>query len=212
MVARMRRLATQSRQLDGLTAVDFDHEYVSTIYIRLLVIPPSNSPNVCGTIGMVKSQDPQTTGLTFLVQGNVYGQLAAILSLSTNVLATSLIAYKAWCVLAMLPPVQCSFSIARKLNREHRQMMKRHFAEDMTTSRVFKALALLMESGFIYCALLVIVAFIRGPLYMSSLLMAKHRYLLSSTRLIRHPLKVAPERRTRRLPLTSHMGVSCPSW
>ncbi len=37
-------------------------------------------------------------------------------------------------------------------------MMKRHFAQDMTTSRVFEALAFLIESGSVYSALLVIFA------------------------------------------------------
>ncbi len=103
MVARMRHMATQSHQLDGLTAIDFDYEYVSIIYICRLIIPQSNTPNVCGTVGIAKLQGPQTARPTFLVQDN-YAEIAAVLSLATNILATSLIAYKAWCVLATLTP------------------------------------------------------------------------------------------------------------
>lgn len=47
---------------------------------------------------MVKSRG--IIGDNFLVEGNVYAEIAAFLSLATNVLATSLIAYKAWYVLA----------------------------------------------------------------------------------------------------------------
>ncbi|TBU28546.1 hypothetical protein BD311DRAFT_778114 [Dichomitus squalens] len=56
-----------------------------------------------------------------------------ILSMSVNVLATSLIAYKAW---------------------EYRRMVKKYFSSDGSTTSTWKALALLVESGTIYCALL----------------------------------------------------------
>lgn len=58
---------------------------------------------ICGTVGIVKLQGPQTARPTFLVQDN-YAEIAAVLSLATNILATSPIAYKAWCVLATLTP------------------------------------------------------------------------------------------------------------
>ncbi|TBU37722.1 hypothetical protein BD309DRAFT_875855, partial [Dichomitus squalens] len=56
-----------------------------------------------------------------------------ILSMSVNMLATSLIAYKAWC---------------------YRRMVKKYFSSDGSTTSTWKALALLVESGTIYCALL----------------------------------------------------------
>ena len=46
--------------------------------------------------------------------------------------------------------------------RQHRQLMKRHFASAGTTSGVLKALALLVESGCIYSALLVVLSLASG--------------------------------------------------
>ena len=44
------------------------------------------------------------------------------------------------------------------MNREHRRLWKHHFAGAGAASQVLKALALLVESGCIYCALLVGIA------------------------------------------------------
>ena len=96
----MRHLETQTRQLDRRAAVDLYCEYVSIIRVGPII--SSDSPNVCGTIGMAMARSPDTTGLAFLLQGNLSARIAGILSLVTNVLATSLIGYKAWCVLTML--------------------------------------------------------------------------------------------------------------
>ena len=104
-------------------------------------------------------------GLVFLMQGNAYAQISAVLSLSTNVLATSLIAYKTWYVLAMPLPCSNAFLSCRHIKREHRQLMKQHFAEEVNSSRVLKVLALLIESGCIYCALLVRIILYRTLLH-----------------------------------------------
>ncbi|KAM5545796.1 hypothetical protein V8D89_000834 [Ganoderma adspersum] len=65
--------------------------------------------------------------------GNWAANLSTILTLATNVIATSLIAYKAW---------------------EHRESVKACFGPQRLHSRVLKALALVVESGLIYSALL----------------------------------------------------------
>ncbi|KAM5542712.1 hypothetical protein V8D89_003673 [Ganoderma adspersum] len=91
---------------------------------------------VVNCIGLLLSGSIQSTELVFLIAQNGYAQASVVLSLSTNVLATSLVAYKAWV---------------------HRQLLKQHLASAGTTSQVLKALALLIESGCIYCVLLVFV-------------------------------------------------------
>ncbi|PIL30641.1 hypothetical protein GSI_07343 [Ganoderma sinense ZZ0214-1] len=109
---------------------------VRTIDLRARLIAPSDSPTVCGVIGMYKSRNIESVQPVFLVATNAYAHASVGLSLGTNVLATSLIAYKAW---------------------EHRQLWKQDLIGVRATSQVFKALALLIESGCIYCVLLVIV-------------------------------------------------------
>ncbi|KAI1783405.1 hypothetical protein LXA43DRAFT_1132551, partial [Ganoderma leucocontextum] len=124
----------------------------ATVWWRACVIWQNKVVNCTGmllvtlTLGMSQSfmfacsSSRHLTPPTFVASSectkNAYAQASAVLSLATNVLATSLIGYKAW---------------------EHRQLMKRHFAGAGTASRVLKALALLIESGCIYCALLIIV-------------------------------------------------------
>ncbi|KAI1789963.1 hypothetical protein LXA43DRAFT_1150839 [Ganoderma leucocontextum] len=77
-----------------------------------------------------------TTTLGLLLGENAYTYVSVMLSLITNVTATSLIAYKAWC---------------------HRQLVKTYLNAAGLKSRVLKALGLLVESGVAYCAFLVLV-------------------------------------------------------
>ena len=48
-------------------------------------------------------------------------------------------------------------------DREHWQLVKKQFSSAGTKSRVLNALALLVESGSIYCALVVIVFLALSP-------------------------------------------------
>ena len=60
----------------------------------------SNLPQVCGIVGVITS--PPDTGHMipyFLLGTTKYALVSVVSSLATNVLATSLIAYQAWCVL-----------------------------------------------------------------------------------------------------------------
>ncbi|KAM5539166.1 hypothetical protein V8D89_007039 [Ganoderma adspersum] len=68
---------------------------------------------------------------------NAFADACAVLSLAVNVLATALIGYKAWV---------------------HRRLLRGQFGHGPgQQSRVVKALALLVESGTIYCLLLIMV-------------------------------------------------------
>ncbi|KAM5540743.1 hypothetical protein V8D89_005576 [Ganoderma adspersum] len=79
---------------------------------------------------------PNGFDLNIMYGSSGFGPASLVLSFTTNILATSLIGYKAW---------------------EQRQLLKQHFAEARATSRVLKALALLTESGCMYSALLVLI-------------------------------------------------------
>lgn len=72
----------------------------------LLGLPAlADSPKVLGIVGMyVESSQVSygtmtTTSPVLLISGNPYAYAGVFLSFATNALATSLIAYKAWCVL-----------------------------------------------------------------------------------------------------------------
>ena len=75
---------------------------VAAVSFCVLLATLSDSPNVCGIVGMCKSGSIQSTQLVFLIAQNGYAQASVVLSLGTNVLATSLVAYKAWYVFFIL--------------------------------------------------------------------------------------------------------------
>ena len=79
------------------TALDFNFRYVLFVCDHA-PNPLSDSPNVVGMVGAQVSQSVRDlkTGLVLLLLDNGYSAAASILSLATNVLATFLIAYKAW--------------------------------------------------------------------------------------------------------------------
>ncbi|KAM5542711.1 hypothetical protein V8D89_003672, partial [Ganoderma adspersum] len=104
------------------------------VWWRACVIWQHKVVNCIGLLLVTITISVQRTQLTFLIGGNAFAVVSAFISLFTNVLATFLIGYKAW---------------------EHKQLMKQHFAAGGTTSRILKALALLVESGCIYCSLLI---------------------------------------------------------
>ncbi|KAI1789897.1 hypothetical protein LXA43DRAFT_545702 [Ganoderma leucocontextum] len=71
-----------------------------------------------------------------LLADGFFVNACAVLSLALNMTATALIGYKAWA---------------------HRRLLGGHFGHGRRKSRVMKALALLVESGTIYCILLIVV-------------------------------------------------------
>lgn len=98
----------------------------------------------------------------FRLQGNRLAAASAVLSFATNVLATSLIGYKAWSVSAVLRLTACivlNINITHpqslRFPREHRQLLREHLCEGHRQTRVLRGLALLVESGAIYSVLLV---------------------------------------------------------
>ena len=100
VVARMRHLAQQGRLLPrtGVRGSHFRCVRISHARSSSRTRPyASDSPNAFGIVGF--SDKPgvvQTTGLALLAVYNPFLDSFAILSLVTNVTATSLIAYKAW--------------------------------------------------------------------------------------------------------------------
>ncbi|TFK83151.1 hypothetical protein K466DRAFT_666045 [Polyporus arcularius HHB13444] len=80
------------------------------------------------------TSEVSTIGSLFGADG--WGIAAAMLSLLTNMVATLLIAYRAW---------------------EHRVLIMSHLKGCSTRSQVERTLALLVESGVLYCALWVII-------------------------------------------------------
>ncbi|PIL28302.1 hypothetical protein GSI_09591 [Ganoderma sinense ZZ0214-1] len=108
-----------------------------------LVLNPSgprhaqaDSPTVFGILGYRDPRVVPTTRVTLLITNNAFIKAAAAVSFATNALATALIAYKMW---------------------KHRQLVKKHFSASGVKSRVLNALALLVECGSVYCALLIFV-------------------------------------------------------
>ena len=80
------------------------------------------------------------------------GIAACVLSLSTNVLATALVGYKAWCVADLM----LEFLVWRKftdISRESRRRLKKYLAASTQASQVEKLFSLLIESGAVYSAI-----------------------------------------------------------
>jgi hypothetical protein len=93
------------------------------------------------------------------------GKLAVIIvapMLGTNVLSTSLIAWKAWyvvCALVSLPPLLRRLTPPPlPLHREYRRTVGAQLRKGSPSERVEKVLGLLIESGFVYCLLWVIAS------------------------------------------------------
>ena len=106
MVARMCHLAQESHLLYRGSTRDLHSRLVPTVHISCVPKRLSDSPTVTGILGFHRPGVVRTTGLALLEVYNPYLAVFAILSLATNVSATSLIAYKAWCV----PVVLCARS------------------------------------------------------------------------------------------------------
>ncbi|KAM5543858.1 hypothetical protein V8D89_002475 [Ganoderma adspersum] len=110
-----------SKAVDGLSAASYDGQYAiaafehalhtqsslitlalggnivigdAIVWWRACVIWQHRLVNCIGLLLLTLTTSPQTISLTFLFQ-ELYGQISGFLSLCTNILATSLIAYKA---------------------------------------------------------------------------------------------------------------------
>ena len=82
-----------------------------------------DTPTVLSLVGvyMTALDSRGSTILALFISGNAYAFAAGFLSLATNVLATTLIAYKVWCVHLPLPfpfPLPLSLPFPRLLARE----------------------------------------------------------------------------------------------
>ncbi|KAI1792562.1 hypothetical protein LXA43DRAFT_887340 [Ganoderma leucocontextum] len=107
------------------------HRFVYCLGVILLSVTV-----VCGSLGIYFTPRSSSMNALFILQGNRFAEASTALSFATNVLATSLIGCKAW---------------------EHRQLLRKHLCEGQRQTRVLRVLALLVESGAIYCALLAVV-------------------------------------------------------
>ncbi len=128
--------------------------------------------------GVVQLHDPSNglntpLPLGALYTGDKWGLAASIISLLTNVTATGLIAYKAWCV-----HTEKSYSIRHSRIhslydfRTHRRFIGSHLQMGSTRTRAEKGLALLVESGIAYCFLWVcLVSLLSGAIPQSFLQM-----------------------------------------
>ncbi|RDX42089.1 hypothetical protein OH76DRAFT_1488941 [Lentinus brumalis] len=101
--------------------------------------------------------------------GSAYGVLAGLCCLLTNVAATSLIEYRAWCVpcasFDYLDDAQTQGS-SGAVHREHRCIIMSYLRGSSRRKQVERTLALLVESDLLYCTLWVgVVAcdFIHAP-------------------------------------------------
>ncbi|PIL26785.1 hypothetical protein GSI_11121 [Ganoderma sinense ZZ0214-1] len=102
---------------------------------------------VIGAIGTRKSYTNDLTDIYLMYSGSsVYANTAAALSLVTNVLATSLIAYKAWWGSSI------TFTSIVVVNDK-----RRYLGSDGSKTRVLRVLALFVESGSAYCGILIFI-------------------------------------------------------
>ncbi|KAI0744355.1 hypothetical protein C8Q80DRAFT_1186454 [Daedaleopsis nitida] len=96
--------------------------------------------HACLVSGIVPVIGATLTGVTLtsdsLYSGDKWGLATCILSLVTNVAATSLIGYKAW---------------------HHRRLVAQHLRMGSTRTRVERTLTLFVESGSVYCILWIFV-------------------------------------------------------
>jgi hypothetical protein len=74
-------------------------------------------------------------------------------TLGTNLLSTGLIAWKAWSVYCLQVIDDPHSSDEQCVYRQHRISVKKYMGEGSVPMRVEKVLALLIESGFLYCCL-----------------------------------------------------------
>ena len=97
----MRHLAEQNYLLHRPPAGDIQRR--CALFAPNTCVPPpsSDSPNVSGFVGLVESQTVRMADAFFLTRlvGNTYSQVSMVSTLATNILATSLVGYKAWSVL-----------------------------------------------------------------------------------------------------------------
>lgn len=101
-------------------------------------------------LGIVEVTTSHATPDHRAFQANIYGVLALFASLISNIWATSLVGYKAWCV-TMVAESLNTFNTPYIFVRCHRRDIQAYLGNAGTTSAVHSVLVLLVESGFLYC-------------------------------------------------------------
>ncbi|KAI0310787.1 hypothetical protein OF83DRAFT_829511 [Amylostereum chailletii] len=108
---------------------------VSVVLITsTLVLSTLNSRNVCGVNSVQRPFGQVPVSASF--SDGALGTAAFTLSLATNLWSTCLVAYKAW---------------------RHRRFIKAHLQMGSTRTRTEKVMALLFESGIVYCLVWIFV-------------------------------------------------------
>ena len=79
------------------------------------------------------------------------GVAASVLSFCTNLCATVLVGYKAWCVTSWMSSMPCLRLTG--LSREARMRLRQYIVAGPVASQMEKVFALLVESGAVYCAI-----------------------------------------------------------
>jgi hypothetical protein len=74
-------------------------------------------------------------------------------TLATNVLSTSLIGIQVWWVSISLTTKVFFFSSQERENRRNRRVLISHLSRNSVAIRAEKVLAMLFESGFVYCCI-----------------------------------------------------------
>ncbi|RPD53458.1 hypothetical protein L227DRAFT_616955 [Lentinus tigrinus ALCF2SS1-6] len=98
-----------------------------------IVLPAhSVAPSTRGDLGSITYDD----STQFLLSGDVWAIVVCCVSLLTNVIATALIAYRAW---------------------QHRRNIVTYLKESSPNTQVERTLALLVESGLLYCGFWIVV-------------------------------------------------------
>ncbi|KAM5540699.1 hypothetical protein V8D89_005730 [Ganoderma adspersum] len=92
---------------------------------------------IISTVSSIRVADKTTSPfLPIVYTGNQWGIAAVAFSLATNTFSTSLISYKAW---------------------QHRSFLRAHLGARRSTTNVVRMLALLVESGVVYCLIWLLV-------------------------------------------------------
>ena len=154
VVAGMRYLAEQGRCLlhgadptrSNVRCASHPFHFAVATRNRLPIVP------AFGIVGARQADIGPLTSIYLMYGGSGFTDVAAALSLITNLLATSLIAFKAWYAIYV---VLWSIIFEIACYSFHRRRLKSYLDTSGAKTRVLKVLGLFIESGSVYCVILV---------------------------------------------------------
>lgn len=161
---RWRCVVESARTLPGATFSPITRNYVNGLHIQYVDssfshlisarVHSHNLPVMSVLDAHLACNQPSSPSLGEMYVGSFYGFAATILSLATNLAATSVIAYKAWYVLCS--HVTCCYSRSNdstSMLRQHRRFIKANLRRLSGRTQVQRVMGVLVESGVAYCAL-----------------------------------------------------------